>query len=114
MTGRLRWLLPSSATYQAVERALPFCLRSPSFIAHTAGSGGDSALPTRHPHDGDANPHSGWLQGPWMPFPPSSECLHQVLSTPRESRGLSAEADGQRRGKSNQQVHEPSASIFVR
>ncbi|KAL4450677.1 hypothetical protein ABPG77_001033 [Micractinium sp. CCAP 211/92] len=71
-TGRLRWLLPSSATYQTVERALPFCLHSPSFIAHTAGSGSDAVLPTRHAHDGDGNPHSGWLQGPWMPFPSSS------------------------------------------
>ncbi|KAL4433702.1 hypothetical protein ABPG75_000143 [Micractinium tetrahymenae] len=75
VTGRLRWLLPSSATYQAVERALPFCLHSPSFIAHTAGSGGDAVLPTQHPHGGDGNPHSGWLQGPWMPFPPSSARL---------------------------------------
>lgn len=73
VTGLLRWLLPSSATYQTIERALPCCLHSPSFIAHTAGSGGDAVLPTRHPHSGDGSPHSGWLQGPWMPFPPSGE-----------------------------------------
>lgn len=76
--GALRWALPSSSTYASCERCLPsFCMNHPSFIAHTGGSGGDSVLPTRHP--GGGAPHSGWFQGSWMPFPPSSSRLTALL-----------------------------------
>ncbi len=85
-----------------MERALPFCLHSPSFIAHTAGSGSDAVLPTQHAHDGDGNPHSGWLQGPWMPFPSSSECLPQCLQVLLPGEWILS-AEGQRQ---DQQWHE--------
>ena len=49
--GLLRWALLSSSTYQSIERsaACGSCLHSSGFIAHTAGSGGDSVLPVSRP-----------------------------------------------------------------
>ncbi|PSC68502.1 rhomboid [Micractinium conductrix] len=82
--GWLRWAQPSGAACAAIERsaACASCMApGSSFVAHTGGSGaGESLLPTRAPSAGGGDHHSGWFQGPWMPFPPSSNRLRLNLS----------------------------------
>lgn len=84
MLGALRWALPSSAAYTRAERACP-CYHAAGFVAHAAGAGGDSLLPTSHPHAGVGyealSPRSPRLF-PYVPFPDSSHRLAGLFSSP--------------------------------
>lgn len=92
--GALRWALPSAAAYGRAERACP-CYQASGFVAHAAGAGGDSLLPTSHPHAGVGyealSPRSPRLF-PFTPFPDSSHRLASLFPSP------AAAAAGQQQG----------------
>lgn len=80
--GLLRWLQPTSAALQAVERsACARCMQASSFIAHTAATASDALLPVSRPPSSSGyepiSPRSPRLF-PYLPFPPSSQRLSDL------------------------------------
>lgn len=102
----LSWAVPSSAAIQAAEQSAAcgaFCIRSPSFIAHTAATQGDSLLPTsaRAGYSDLGSPRSPrWL--PYLPFPPSTQRLSDLFASPSQPQAPpTAAPQGQRLGGSS-------------
>lgn len=89
MLGALRWAMPSSSTYHALERsaACAPCMRAQSFVAH-GGGGGDGLLPVSYEPLSPRSP--GGRLFPYFPFPGSAQRLAGMFASPASAQASSS------------------------